>query len=318
MHIEAIGNYRHRSKVAGFDFDWTIVRPKGNRTRFPKNGDVNDWTWLRAGVVDTMRRWYDKGWCIVIFTNQKDGGWKIDRVRNAAKALGFPVLIVAAIAKEEYKPNPILWESMLTWKRTEKQGKRTVDLANSFFVGDAMGRAGDWADSDKKFADAIGIKAIGPESAFPLPEREHVDIELSDKQEVIIMVGYPGSGKSTTARRIADQNGTYEVVSGDELKTPARIIREMRRIIKENKSPIIDATNPTSEGRKNIMEVAAKEGVSCFRIIHVTTSMEDSMARNVEREKAVPSIIYYVYRKRFEKPSVDESPLNTKIEIVNV
>lgn len=41
-----------------------------------------------------------------------------------------------------------------------------ADLKESFFVGDAAGRPGDHSDSDKAFADAIGIPFMTPEEVF--------------------------------------------------------------------------------------------------------------------------------------------------------
>ena len=42
----------------------------------------------------------------------------------------------------------------------------SIDKSESFFVGDALGRKGDWSDSDKVFAENIGIKYISPEEMF--------------------------------------------------------------------------------------------------------------------------------------------------------
>lgn len=41
-----------------------------------------------------------------------------------------------------------------------------VDLTKCFYVGDAAGRPGDFADSDKAFACAIGIRFRLPEDEF--------------------------------------------------------------------------------------------------------------------------------------------------------
>jgi hypothetical protein len=38
-----IGKFRLRQKMAIFDYDWTLVKPKSNGT-FSKN--IDDWTWL--------------------------------------------------------------------------------------------------------------------------------------------------------------------------------------------------------------------------------------------------------------------------------
>ena len=42
-----------------------------------------------------------------------------------------------------------------------------INKDDSFYVGDALGRPGDHADSDKQFAINCGIKYISPEQMFP-------------------------------------------------------------------------------------------------------------------------------------------------------
>lgn len=66
--IYKINKPRHRSRVAIFDFDWTLCKPKNNKT-FPK--DVDDWEWLRPNVPDVIKDLYKKGFAICIATNHK-------------------------------------------------------------------------------------------------------------------------------------------------------------------------------------------------------------------------------------------------------
>lgn len=292
-----VGAYRHRGKIAAFDYDWTLVRPKEGR-RFPKN--VDDWQWLRDGVKEKLQEWYKRGWGIVVFTNQTKA-WKVDQIRTAMGSVGIPMMVAIAMQKEEHKPSRAMWDAVMTSKK--------VDLEKSFFVGDALGRPGDWSDTDRLFADAIGIRAIDPEQAFPLGQRKPVTgVRIVQGQEVVVMVGYPGSGKSTVASiLVADDAGNYVHLSGDELKTPTRILQALRKAIGEKKSVIVDATNPTREGRALYIRAARELGVKKIRCIWVQTTMEDAMARNAVRQAegrpGVPPVTYYVYRKRFEEPS---------------
>lgn len=149
-----IGNYRHRKKIAAFDFDWTLVKPK-DRRRFPKA--VDDWQWLYGTVPDKIRECYEKGYGIVVFTNQSKE-WKLDQIKQAMEAVKVPLMVAVAMDKAEYKPARDLWDAVV--------GTNSVAVEASFFVGDALGRPGDWAASDQQFADAIGIKAVAPEDFF--------------------------------------------------------------------------------------------------------------------------------------------------------
>ena len=38
----------------------------------------------------------------------------------------------------------------------------------------------------------------------------------------------------------------------------------------------------------------------------MTTSLEESLARNLNREKSIPRIAYNLYKKNFEEPSEDD------------
>jgi len=154
--IIKVKGYRHRSKIAAFDFDWTLVKPKEGR-RFPKN--VEDWQWLYPHIPNVLCDWYSKGWGIVIFTNQTKP-WKLDQIKAALSNIDIPLLIVVAMDKTEHKPSRIMWDTVI--------GEKKVTVSSSFFVGDALGRPGDWSDTDKLFAETIGVSYEGPEEAFPV------------------------------------------------------------------------------------------------------------------------------------------------------
>lgn len=58
-----------RTKIAGFDFDGTLVSTKSGNV-FPK--DSTDWKlWNKQKVVAKLRELYADGYKIVIFTNQR-------------------------------------------------------------------------------------------------------------------------------------------------------------------------------------------------------------------------------------------------------
>ena len=68
------------------------------------------------------------------------------RIDKVARALQVPLTAMCAAQDDEYrKPKAGMWEHL-----TEKCNKSIeVDKTLSFFVGDAAGRPGDFADSDK-------------------------------------------------------------------------------------------------------------------------------------------------------------------------
>lgn len=133
-------------------------------------------------------------------------------------------------------------------------GSAKVDKEQSFFVGDALGGKGDWADSDKVFAQNIGLKCQSPEKMFAVKqEQETMEIpalNLSDAKQVVIMVGYPGSGKSTIAKKICE-NEQFVLVQGDVHKTSPKMIKAALPCVKEGKSVVFDATNSSCKRGMN-------------------------------------------------------------------
>ena len=287
-----------REKMAAFDFDWTLVSPKNGKT-FPSN--IDDWEWLYPNIPEKIKKHYEDGYMIVIFTNQSKL-WKHDQIQNVAKSLDIPIFIVVATEKCNYKPNPILFTNLV--------GEYKINKAESFFVGDALGRKSDFSDSDKIFAENIGVTCYSPEDIFKINNETYIIemplIPLSSEPEIIIIMGYPGSGKSTIAKHIC-KNEKYIYIEGDIYKTSSKMIKASLEHILQKKSIVFDATHSSSKKREIYVELGKKYNYKIL-CIHVSTSLEISYKRNKLRdiEKHVPKIAYSVYKKNYEEPSENE------------
>ena len=293
--IYNISNANIRNKMAAFDYDWTIVNPKNGKT-FPKS--IDDWEWLYPNVPEKIKTYYKDDYMIVIFTNQSKD-WKCEQIQIVMKKLEIPLYIVIARDKEDYKPNPILFNSLI---------QDNISKEESFFVGDALGRKSDYSDSDKIFAENIGIKCYSPEDIF-VDKTNNIEIPsipLSISPEIIILVGYPGSGKSSIANNICN-NKNYVHIEGDIYKTSSKMIKTSLPFIMESKSIIFDATHSSVKKRKEYVDLAKKYNYN-IKCIHVATSLDISYKRNKLRsdKKQVPKIAYSVYDKYYEKPSENE------------
>jgi len=300
MKCAPINGAVYKKKMASFDYDWTLVCPKNGNT-FPK--DVDDWKLLYPNIPGILKSYHEKDYMIVIFTNQSKD-WKIEQIYNVMKSMNLPLFIVIAFKdKEEYKPNVSLFNNFI-----DLEPNFLIDKGESFYVGDALGRKGDWSDSDKLFADNIGIKCISPEDMFHVQEEIIIpEIPLSDGNELIIMMGYPGSGKTTIAKHICSINDNYVVISGDEYNTIPKVKKKCIEYIADNKSIILDATNSSSKKRKEYVNLSIKYNYN-VKCIHVRTSLEESYKRNKFRDsnKHVPKIAYNVYKKHYEEPLESE------------
>ena len=155
-NVYKINKYRHRQKMAIFDYDWTLVKPKSNGT-FAKN--ENDWVKLTEKVPIIIKELYDKGYSINIISNQrKNTITKIKEINNALSSLNIPIIYVIGKDKIIAKPNKSIFDLLLNNKKWDKN--------KSFYVGDALGRKEDWSDVDKKFAENIDVKYYSPDVKY--------------------------------------------------------------------------------------------------------------------------------------------------------
>lgn len=301
--------FEFRPKMAGFDYDWTLVRPK-NELSFPK--DENDWEWLYTKIPSVLEQLYKDGYMIVLFTNQSKK-WKHNHIKNAITTLKFPVIVVIATEKDEYKPNIEMFNTVT--KDIFK--KQKIDKDNSFFVGDALGRKTDHSDCDKEFADNMGVKCYSPEEYFKPYENVAVpNISVPDAKEVIIMIGYPGSGKTICSKNIIKNNKNYIHIEKDIFKTYSKMKKEATKYMNSVTVPysiIFDGTFSSKKNRKEVVDFVKKINTNLatpyqIRCIHVNTSYHEAYNRNMSRteEKQVPKIAFNVYKKYFEKPDSSE------------
>ena len=226
-------------------------------------------------------------------------------------------MAIVAYKKASHKPSTVLFDSHFP--------DGSFDRSQSYYVGDAAGREGDWSAVDRDFASNIGVKFLVPEEVFKVDDVGHAQGQGQgqgkDKaqgtlgkamplkgQQVVVMVGYPASGKSTWIRNNLNSE-QFQRIDGDSLKTQPKMIKEGERIIGLGGSPVFDATHGTVEKRAKIIEWARKHGlpVTC---VWLTAPIDVAMDFNNERGHQggprVPAIAFYAFRKRFEPPTAAE------------
>jgi bifunctional polynucleotide phosphatase/kinase len=284
-------------KIAAFDLDWTIIRPKSVGT-FLK--DVDDWTWYRPSVPEKIKSMHEKGFKIFIFTNQTRE-FKKDTIRNVISHFDFPITVGIGFGKNDplRKPNRALFDKYVT---------EEWDHNSSVYVGDANSKITSWSDTDKIFAENVGINFMHPNIFFLI---EDIIIPIwdctVDKQEIVIMVGFPSSGKSTFARNnLVGFSDKYVHIERDVFKTVPKMLKLAETQLKMGNSIIFDATNGTVKAREPFITFAKKLNIY-LRCIVMKTTFEESCLRNSNRIiHAVPMIAMYTFRKRYEIPSIKE------------
>lgn len=256
----------NKKKIAAFDLDNTIIVTKSN-AKFPK--DKDDWKFIDSNIVSEFNtRLIDYN--IVIFTNQKGLDKKSDdkvnldnfkeKIMNIIKSFNTKISVFISYQDDFYrKPLTGMWDLMSEYV--------SPDLKHSFYVGDAAGRTNDFSNSDVNFAYNIKIKFLLPEEfiqnkTIKYTSEEQLDIKKwlsikklvieQDALELVLLVGYPGCGKSTYSKKHFDK---YVYINQDTDKTKNNSINKVKEAVKEEKSIIIDNTNLSYEKRQEFINL---------------------------------------------------------------
>lgn len=291
------------TKVALFDVDGTLVVSKSGR-RWA--ADATDWIFL-GDIPDLFRRYHENGHIIALVSNQSE--WKLSDTPRAK----FQSILDALTAANGWAP----WCLVATAKAKEKDtvyrkpGRGLYDLllANLslptpprelMMCGDACGSTDPyppygWSDSDRKFAEAIGATFRRPGDV--MCGSRPIVFSPPPIQEVIILVGNPGSHKSRTARRHAQAG--YVHLEQDVIGTKAAVLKAAKAAIAEKKSVVVDATHGSQVNREPYIKLAKEFNIQYRILWHI----RDGRPFNALREKPVPEVAYAVYSKHFVEPT---------------
>ncbi|TFK50051.1 PNK3P-domain-containing protein [Heliocybe sulcata] len=339
------------TKVAAFDLDGALIRSSFGKGAFKAKGKGAStsgqlFEWWRPGVPGKLRQVNAQGFAIVIITNQYLkpallADWKT-KIPHIADALSdVPFRLFAATAKDGYrKPMPGMWYEL---ERMLAEDGVQIDKSTSFYVGDAAGRAGDHASSDRKWALNVGIPFFTPEEYFlglkPVPYKLpgfHVSSlpalpplaptskpilpppSSSARPEVVLFVGYPSLGKSTFYRRHFQDAG-YVHVNQDTLSSRQKCMKAVEEALQDGRSCVVDNTNRDRATRKHYVDVAKRCGarVRCFLFsgsmelawhnnLYRAFNLPPEQAEKEPKRDLVPYLAYTSFRGAYEEPVVEE------------
>lgn len=163
------------SKIAAFDFDGCLANTNVKRV------GPDAWSLMYPSIPDKLQSLYKDGYKLVIFTNESNiERWKnkrqvavdskIGRLNNFIEQVKVPIQVFIAcglgkVGKADdpfRKPKPGMWHIL----EQHFNSGISIDMDQSFYVGDAAGRQKDHSDADIKFAEAVGVKFYVPEEYF--------------------------------------------------------------------------------------------------------------------------------------------------------
>ena len=131
--------------------------------------------------------------------------------------------------------------------------------------------------------------------------------------KLYVMVGIPGSGKSTIAKTLdgvlISTDAIREELYGDEnIQGNGRMVFSiayvrMQEALERGENVIFDATNVSRKARKSIIKATPNaEHIAVF----VNTPFETCRERNLSRERTVPEEVLDRMYKNLTTPSKDE------------
>jgi bifunctional polynucleotide phosphatase/kinase len=347
-------------KIALFDLDNTLITPKNGRNPATLHLDTDPKNYVYLDTHDNLTKKFDmlkkSGYVIAIVTNQSKyrqqfGALEL-KLRHILKDfktyLGWKPYMFVNVNPNYLKPATLSFQFLLAFNGLEfkdiKPNKNQnllkiekVNLPQCFMVGDAVGKEDPYlpyryADFDKKYAKNISqefrnthknvpnnyefCKFIRASDFFP-----HYKVLPRAHRELVIMVGQPGSGKSTTSALL--QKAGYDVCVSDFLKSNKELMIECVKMSLESKNKVVvDALNFSKEQRSRYTKLARAMKVPIRILWHVRNGRPFNAIRGKEEamilgttykhKEPVPEVAYANYSKNFEEPTDDEG----EVEIV--
>lgn len=170
-------------KFAVLDFDDTLCR-RGSRDGSSALTLPKDLCFDTIGTA--LQRLHNSNFRLVVLTNESNiqrfkKQEAIDRaLKNKVGRLNslvehfahLPILVLVATGVDKYRKG----EGIGAWAYLTNRDSSSPDLTGSFMCGDAAGRPGDFSDSDRTFALAIGIQFLTPEELFGPDAAKRLDL----------------------------------------------------------------------------------------------------------------------------------------------
>lgn len=340
--IKKYNDFKGAKTIISFDLDDTLIASEVKKKKDKSSNEGFSLLYKKELMLDRINQFIEKEKAsVAIFSNQNgiEAGkinenefkQKIDKLFN--NELKFPCVFFAAKSKDYYRKPSI---GMLELFEEKYNDGIKIDRDTSIFVGDAAGRKkgkdhpkNDFSDSDYKFALNIKFNFKTPEEFFlnqpqAIPKIEstlhlydnndnsHIKFDDS-KQEMIILVGSPGSGKSTYCSNELTPR-KYIRINQDSLKTEKNCIQKAKEELEKGSSVVIDNTNG-KKAKREIFIALAKERkipVRCFIMkVEKDLAFHLNHQREINRERehfsgAVNNIPIHSFFKYYEEPKKEE------------
>jgi len=337
----------NKVKIYAFDLDDTLITRKSGKS-FAENED--DWKFYSESMPNKIRELLDNDNVILIITNQKgissgktDLEELINKITTVIKTICEPIsekvcerfgVYIASNDDRYRKPMTGIWSFVPYHYKDCVQ----------YFCGDAAGRPQDHSSADRYFAENCGIPFKLPEEIFnenynypvnyysEYPAQKFIgDNEyssdsyrtcfdnvikvLGDKPKTVcIMVGSPGSGKSSLCRTLVQELNSNSINSathverdlfkGIQKKFLNQISINMKN--KDLKWIFADATHPDTNSRAELKTLCERNNwnhVIIFLDFPIALSQHMDYCRTEleMRESPIPFVVFRTFYKKLRE-----------------
>ena len=298
--------FNSKNPAAFFDIDHTIIIPQGKRRMYSAANGFK-WNFLFHNTIERMRS-VSKSHNIYFVTNQSKYDEVIrTRIIDMMEKIDIPCVALIATERNTFRKPGV------GFLETKLPGGFPNITSESFHCGDAVGRQGDFSDDDLWFGIHAGVQVYSPEEFFaedfspsnygPIEyiREPIVDDGLIDKLrhiyehfDGVMLMGLPGSGKSSIRKWYQDHYDDIGVFNNDEgLSAPGG-----------KKFYILDNTNMTEYQRQSYPEYIKNAKIviifsdldpkKCIRGIKYRTT--------IQGEPHIPDVAVYSMNKKRQIP----------------
>lgn len=338
------------TRFALFDLDGTLITSQNghNPKMLHTDKDPKNYVYLfdKNKYFKIFQNLKDCGFVVGIITNQSRINFKnntilqkLENILNDFQSiLGWKPYVVININRVMLKPSSKSFELLYSiFSEMNLEAKASEDdicftvldnnlvVPNIFYVGDACGVDDEFipyrfSNVDKEFVNNVNqilvsrnltMKFIRAKDFFESSNIIIPQTEPSLEREVVILMGNPGSGKSTTSYKF--QNAGYKIIISDEVKDKKKMISFVDLYCNFNHSVVIDSLNYSKETRDSYIKIAKSYGFKVRILWHIRDGRcyndlrglyeKDFYGNSVYiHDKPVPDIVYNVYSSKFEPP----------------
>lgn len=275
------------TKCAAFDLDGTMIQRKNGEKPWLSETNSKNYVFC-YNVEKKIRKLISKNILPIIISNQLNfTDEKAIMMKRIYDHFECKISIYVAHLDNKYRKPRRGFYKLLS---------KTYEFL--FYCGDAVGNSDflpyNFSDCDRKFAKKCEMTFYTPREYFGSIFDTYVP-----EESLVIMIGLPGSGKTTFCKRLKKEHG-FKHFSQDKkgTLTSKKNMERIERALKKGKQVILDACHRKKSLRQPFIDLAKEMNLSYLQIwIPI-----DGRSFNEQREHKVPHFPFTSYVKEFEEP----------------